>query len=138
MSHALNTHSMQIEAAILEALPLALVRMLCGPLLKHLEGDFNYERWCLTAARDDLNEDGSDIPRALGYIRAGLAQAIQPGHVEPGPETILLQAAFWLLSMQAQGDELTAACAAGELQPQERGTPSGAPAPRNNPTDRKG
>lgn len=138
MSRALTTHSMQIEAAILEALPLALARLLCGPLLKHLEGDFNYERWCLTAACADLNETSFDIPRALGYIRAGLAQAIQPGHVEPGPETILLQVAFWLLSMQAQGDELTAACAAGDLQPQERGTLSGAPAPRNIPTDRKG
>jgi hypothetical protein len=105
-------HQAATEAAVLEALPRDLAQVLTGALVQHLEGPATFERWCLVAAHAELCGGRRNTAAALGYLRAGLAQAIQPGHVEPRPETILLQVAFWLLSVDVQCGALLAACAA--------------------------
>ncbi|MEY8874997.1 MAG: hypothetical protein AB9M60_00695 [Leptothrix sp. (in: b-proteobacteria)] len=102
----LSAHQAATEAAILQALPHDLVHVLCGALLQHLSGPATYERHCLQAAHDALDAGACDTAAALGYLRAGLARAIRPDGITPRPETVLLQAAFWLLQHEAQGAEL--------------------------------
>ena len=106
-----QAHQAAIEAAVLEALPRDLAQVLTGALVHHLEGPATFERWCLVAAHAELSGGTCNPPAALGYIRAGLAQAIQPGHIEQRPETILLQAVLWLLNVDMQCSELGARCA---------------------------
>ncbi|MEX8518265.1 MAG: hypothetical protein AB3X44_07100 [Leptothrix sp. (in: b-proteobacteria)] len=110
-THPTPEHQAATEAAILQAMPHDLAQVLTGALLRHLSGPATYERWCLTAAHDALSAGACNTTAALGYVRAGLAQAIRPDHITPGPETILLQAVLWLLATEAQAFELVASAA---------------------------
>jgi hypothetical protein len=109
-THPTPGHQAATEAAILQAMPHDLAQVLTGALLRHLQGPATYERWCLKAAHDAL-ADAGNTTAALGYVRAGLAQAIRPDHITPSPETILLQAVLWLLATEAQAFELVASAA---------------------------
>lgn len=101
------------EANILDASPLDLVRLLCGPaVLADLRTRHNVSRTHLVAARAALGErDGDEAPdmaRAAAELGRGIAHAIRPDGIERQAETALLQAAYWLLNMQMQCDELAA------------------------------
>ncbi|MFM2059400.1 MAG: hypothetical protein RLY71_3785 [Pseudomonadota bacterium] len=87
------------------------MHVLCGALLQHLSGPDSYPRQCLKAAHAALTGSDGQAAAALPYLRAGLSHAIRPDLIEPAPETVLLQAAFWLLQHEAQGAELIAAAA---------------------------
>lgn len=106
-------HITGTEAQILDARPLDLVRLLCGPaVLADLSTQHNTSRAHLAAARAALGASGDghapDMARAAAELGRGIAHAIRPDGIERQAETALLQAAYWLLNMQAQCDELTA------------------------------
>ena len=111
-THTTPDHQAAIEAAILDAMPRDLAQVLTGALLQHLVGPDTYPRQCLKAAHAVLIGTDGDAAAALPYLRAGLAHAIQPEQVARSPETILLQAAFWLLATEAQAIDLVASLSA--------------------------
>lgn len=104
-------HITSTEAKILDARPLDLVRLLCGPaVLADLRTHANPSRVHLDAARAALgasdDQRAPDLARAAAELGRGIAHAIRPDGVERQAETALLQAAYWLLNMQVQCDEL--------------------------------
>ncbi|MEY4750391.1 MAG: hypothetical protein RIQ60_2605 [Pseudomonadota bacterium] len=104
-------HLRGTAAQILEAQPLALVRMLCGTgVLTELRTHPNTGRAHLVAARAALGEreDGPapDLARAVAELHGGITQAIRPDGVTLSAETVLLQCCLWLLHCQVLMQEV--------------------------------
>jgi hypothetical protein len=115
MSTVRTDHQAATEAAILQAAPADLVRILAGPaVLRELRAPWSYERACLLEASAALVGERPDLDAALGHLSAGLAQAIRPdGRIATRPETVLLQTAFWLLTGQKDAADLIGRTSAG-------------------------
>lgn len=95
-----NASATHAADAVLDASPSDLARLLTGAMLDHLTGSPTYTRWCLAAAHAELNQPGGSLDGALTHVRSGLTHALRGDQVERLPETILLQAVFWLLSRE--------------------------------------
>ncbi|MFM2057603.1 MAG: hypothetical protein RLY71_1988 [Pseudomonadota bacterium] len=105
-------HQAATLAAIMDAQPRDLAELLTGAMLAHLSGADTYPRQCLKAAHAVLTGTAGNAAAALPYISAGLAHAIRPDQIERAPETVLLQAVYWLLATEAQVSDLLAALSA--------------------------
>lgn len=108
------------EHAILEARPVDLAELLAGALLTHLPSDAGPARACIVLAHEALSRPDGSAADALPFIRVGLLHVITADGIACTPETILLQVLFWLLTHQADSDELAAVL----RQPHSTGGPA--------------
>ena len=103
-----------VEQQIADSMPHDVVRLMTGALLLGVPTENAFLRVPLVAAHRFLSASVPDVEGALHVIRHGLLLAINDEGIVCAPETVVLQAAFWMLSGEVQAAELMSRAAASQ------------------------